>query len=98
MIHYSGKTTKRPNLIACTTKSPQATANDWHSTDCPNCRMSLMGMTVAPREDSTKRGFVADFDAVSVVIETPAADGESAPDATRVSWDGFDNRWVRSDV
>lgn len=95
-IHYNGTLSKRPNLLACTTKSPQATARNWRSVDCAQCQMSLMGMPVALADDSTTGGNVADFDAVSIVIETPAADGESAPDTTRVSWDGFDNRWARA--
>lgn len=98
MIHYNGQTSKRPNVVACRTVSPQATAHDWHSVDCTSCKMTLVGMPVATREDSTKSGYVADFDAVSVIVETPAAEGESAPDTTRVSWDGFDNRWTVASV
>jgi hypothetical protein len=94
MIHYVGTLSKRPNLLACTTKSPQATAGSWQGTDCPNCKMSLMGMPVMLRDDNTKAGNVADFDAVSVTITTPAADAESEPGTTRVSWDGFDHRWI----
>lgn len=98
MIHYNGTVSKRPGQQACTQRSPQALAETWHATDCTSCKMTLMGMPVAELADSTKSGLVADFDAVSVVIETPADDGESAPDAVRVSWDGFDHRWTVGDV
>lgn len=96
MIHYNGTLSKRPGRLACTTRTPQATAATWQGTDCPSCKMSLMGMPVVTRESSSEGGTIADFDAVTVTIETPAADGESAPDTSRVSWDGFDHRYLPS--
>lgn len=93
-IHYNGSISKRPNLLACRTRTPQDVAQTWQGTDCGACKMSLMGAPVAQADDVTKTGFVSDFDAVTVTISTPAADSDSEPDAQRVTWDAFDHRWA----
>jgi len=92
-IHYNGDLSKRPGRQACTQRGAQAYATRWYATDCSQCKVTLLGLPLVKLDDATVTATVTDLDETSVLVERPAADGESAPDGERISFDAFDESW-----
>jgi hypothetical protein len=93
VIHYNGDLSKRPHLQACKQRGAQAFATRWHATDCSQCKVMLLGMPVSRLDDMTVIAMVSEVDDSGVELLIPAADGESAPDAQRLTFDAFENAW-----